>query len=540
MPYTLEQVQTLARQRQVEQTRQYFQRLIDKFQSGQINPTQFLTNLSSYRQAIYDAWDHSSAVSPTVINETIQLSLTFVQVAGALPIYGGQIGLWSNVLEQASVFYESAARWHDYAECQIYRIIESAISEDYESAIARAEQTFKLSKRLELPLIMLRAAYLWVDVLIDYDELASIPGILHEAEIELANVSTSHIDYAASVACLLAIHAQYDRRLDERNNAFMCWNEVIELLDALAEPPQWLHAVAYRSRGLIYTELGDDAAAVRDFEIAIQYYERLGYVIPLAYTYQLLGTAYWGLGCLEQALDVLKRGIGLTAQARALSYQVRLSGMLGLVYFARGQLEVAEIYLQSAYEQASQYQMVTESSNVAGNQGLVWLYQALRSTEPAREVLLSRAEQRLTEALCESLHSQIEQAACLELANLALLYQFRGKLERAQRFARKALRIAERLGQRSLHIVALRCYAEVTINRQERALLLYHSLSLAQEAGRRLDEAACLLGLANIADNEVARSNQWECGVQILHDIDAAEWITGYNVDNPPYILALA
>ncbi len=72
--------------------------------------------------------------------------------------------------------------------------------------------------------------------------------------------------------------------------------------------------------------------------------------------------------------------------------------------------------------------------------------------------------------------------------------------------------------------------------RPENEALLRQALSLARDLQRRLDEAACLLSLSALVEDDTERNALWQAGADILTQCGAAAWLTGRTPQNPPFI----
>ena len=164
---------------------------------------------------------------------------------------------------------------------------------------------------------------------------------------------------------------------------------------------------------------------------------------------------------------------------------------------------------------------------IQSNRAVVWLYQG-------------KYEAAIPDLAADfdfSEDQNLSGAVVMDCICLSLCYQGLGQEERAIRLAERAWEVAQCLGKPVFQALALRCLAEH--RPAQRFDLLERALELAREAHRPLDEAACLLSLASLTDDEEVRQRLWQQGVRILERIGATAWLEGASPCDPPQIIIL-
>lgn len=109
-------------------------------------------------------------------------------------------------------------------------------------------------------------------------------------------------------------------------------------------------ATALNNLGSMYDELGEVAAATTTYTKALRQAESSGEPTPLLQAYRSLALLYANHGPFELALDYARQGIAISSQVNKPVSRSHMLADLSSVYLEAGQLDVAEVQLQAAYE----------------------------------------------------------------------------------------------------------------------------------------------------------------------------------------------
>ncbi len=309
------------------------------------------------------------------------------------------------------------------------------------------------------------------------------------------------------------------------NEAIFRANHIIDLLEALTDTDHHILAEAYRGRGQIFRIYGNYNSSAQDLRRAKALFSREGNLTDEAVTNNLLGVAYWSMGQLDLAEEAIRFSIEIAERLNARWHLTRFVGNLGLVYLSRGLLAQALGYFERQFALASDLGDMQEMNRSHGNLGTVKLH--LGEFDVARrelEVELDFLKQQ----------GRLEEAG-LDYVLLSWCYSGLGQQDRAQSLAGQGLEIANQKQSSVLQVAVMRCLAEYEAPTPSIEHLRL-ALTLARDRTMQLHEAACLLSLAHLSEDEREQAKLWEQGVSLLEKIGATAWLEGHTVLNPPRI----
>ncbi len=315
-----------------------------------------------------------------------------------------------------------------------------------------------------------------------------------------------------------------DNRLDE---AITQANRIVVQLKALQETDEHLLAEACRDLSTMAWAAGHYPEAVREIQRTIQMFADLGDEFAEADARGNLGLIYCTMTEFDRAEEEIRH---LMMMAERLNARWRLTyavDYLAVIYLVRGELDRAARTFDRAVDLVQSLGDLKSLHRIRSNRAVVWLYQGSYAA----------AIPDLAADFDFSEDQNLSGAVVMDCICLSLCYQGLGQEDRAIRLAERAWEIAQRLGKPVFQALALRCLAEHCP--AQRFALLKRALTLARKAYRPLDEAACLLSLAGLIEDEEERQRLWQQGVRILERIGAAAWLEDASPRNPPRIIIL-
>jgi len=386
-----------------------------------------------------------------------------------------------------------------------------------DEAIALGRQTVRLAASADAPLALAEAANIVVNVLVRRGDNAAACDFLAEAERSLANCTQVG---AAPVYLYLsrALVARRQGRLDDMTE----WaDRSVKLLEQL-DPQQPLLGEALNMRGVYHWARAEYAAATKDLERAVIFYTQQGNGFAAIRSQSNLALVCLDTGNLAQTEMLLRDCITFQERQRARWHVAMNTGNLAEVYLLRGEFDQALSFNAQHIEMATQNEDTQEIARARGNRGKILTQVDAQAALPHLQAWHAFVQERGGPAGLTDYHCVL--ARCLSRLNQPV---------EALSHAQEALQVARRIGQ-PWEQIALRCVAELTPPDQ-RAPLLRGALSMARQLGRRLDEAACLLWLANLKRDD-ERARLWGEGARLLDECTASGWLKRYSPECPPPI----
>jgi tetratricopeptide (TPR) repeat protein len=346
------------------------------------------------------------------------------------------------------------------------------------------------------------------------------------AEVSAAD-SVSQRERTLALARLRLQQLVFLRRDDCLDEAVIQAGQIIAQLEALPSADEHLIAMAHRERSTMAWAAGHYAEAVREIQRAIQMSADLGDEFAEANARGNLGLIYYTMTEFDRAEEEIRRLIMMAERLNARWHLTYAVDYLAVIYLMRGELDRAARTFDHAVDLVQSLGDLKSAHRIQSNRAVAWLYQGeYEAAIPDLEADFDFSEEQ-----------NLSGAVVMDCICLSLCYQGLGQEEQAIRLAERAWEVAQRLGKPVFQALALRCLAEH--RPAQRFDLLERALTLARKAHRPLDEAACLLSLAGLTEDEDERRRLWQRGVRILARIGATAWLAGASPRDPPRIIIL-
>ncbi len=398
----------------------------------------------------------------------------------------------------------------------------------FDQAIAEGEQVLQMA---EAPLVQAARA---VRVLFTCYRADGRPDLADElirqmSERFYGSLPAAEISEQAAQAWLQFQQCQLIllRERGQTERALELVEDMLQLDEREGRPDLTLTANLLTDRSTLLWARGRYQESVAGLKQAMQLFDQAQDQFNAESLKSNLGLVYWTMGELDLAEKTLLEVIRFyqeTGSDHLLTYVV---SYLGLVQFVRGDLEAALSLTQEHIDLAERINFVHEYYRGRRNLG---------------EILYHFGKYDLSIAETEAAHAYYERRGSREAYGqdvlwLALCYHAKGERERALAAVQQTLESGRQLKSRVLEQLALRCLAEITPPeaQEEREAHLLRSLQLAQEMGRKHEEAAVHLALAGLHAGE-RRQTEWSKGAAILQEIGAQKWLEGSSPEEPPFL----
>lgn len=265
--------------------------------------------------------------------------------------------------------------------------------------------------------------------------------------------------------------------------------------------------------------------AVSDLEQAIALYQSIDDHYHASSMQSNLGLVYWSMGDFKSAELSLRTVIDFFTRTGSDQLVTSDIGNLGLVFFSQGKIKQAEEQITLHVNHARRIGVLSEEmrglSNLADTHFYMGKYQQALEEHQVTDPYLRKHGARDGYML-----AHLWVACCMN--------QLGEKTKAIQR-TRQVLRWCEQKDVPSLEGPANRCLAHL-LPKNERDPYLQHACQLARTQNRRLEEAACLLQLAEIASTPQDQQALWQAGADILNQIGASAWLEGHSPSDPPFL----
>ena len=302
-------------------------------------------------------------------------------------------------------------------------------------------------------------------------------------------------------------------------------NEMIDLDVQAGSPDGLMTAELFARRSTLEWVTARYPRAVADVNRSIELYRQEDDLFNAESLQSNLGLIYWTMGEFDLAEKALWAAINYFRRTGALQLLTYDLGNMGLVQFARGNLQLARQWTEEQIAHADKIGFFTEYYRGRSNLGDILYY--FGEYDRAIE------EHAISDAFFEKRGSRegygmgVVWVACCN-------YQL-GRKEAALQQLQDVLFWTIENRSRVLEALTRRCLAHF-LPFEEREAHLQISLNLVRTQGRQLEEAACLLALAQVTQDEAHRQEIWQEGVGILKRIGATAWLKGHSIDDPPFI----
>lgn len=360
------------------------------------------------------------------------------------------------------------------------------------------------------PLEAVKVAEEIADTLFDLnDRPAEARAVLDRAEAAIL-VKHQQVTGEARFRLLLQRMAIY-RALGLTQQAVELSDLVAQDDALLASLSDQLKAAWYTHRGLIQCWVqGDYDRALESMLLSRRHFQLAGQLRAEAGILCDTGLIYWNQGQLPHAEDYLLLAKERASQVGNYRTLIKVIGNLGLLYLYQGNLDKAFACIEEHYQLAAQFNHLRETRRARGNRGIAKFH--LGDYNGAIEDL--EATIRAVRAVNEgTLHATI---------NLSRCYRASGDREHGEQLAVWALEQAIEKQYPNLQIIARRALAE-TSDYGDACRLLQKALQSARSY-RRIDEASCLLSLAQLEADPALSEAYRQQGIAILREMGAEAW----------------
>ena len=397
-----------------------------------------------------------------------------------------------------------------------------------QAALELGKRAFSLDRSVNGIVPFTRSGIRVASILFEHKEIQPATEILNLVEHEIAKEESDN-RFASDVASARAYFTLFKaRRLSIEGldiAALGLLNEMIDHLKPTSGIDPEIVADSYSYRATIHWLRGESLLAIDDLNQAIALMSQAGYESRERAFRGNLGLCYRTAGQLKQAEETLLNCVLLAERSRTyyrLSFDL---GSLSLVFLSQGRIQDALASSQRHIALAKDY------SSPAENMRALDIFGMIKFHAGDYQVAKIALEKNLPDY--ENQTGKVD--LITQLAYLSCCYKALGKTDQAMSTAEKNFAYAEQQRFLPPKIFALRALAEVRMPNQSKALL-EQALVLTRQCHRRLDEAACLLSLAGIEENEGEQKMLWDLGEQILHEIGAAWWMSGYSPSHSPQL----
>jgi tetratricopeptide (TPR) repeat protein len=302
-------------------------------------------------------------------------------------------------------------------------------------------------------------------------------------------------------------------------------NDMLRLDERQGCPEGILTAQLYDRRSVMLWACGRSQEAVADIQHAIDLFVAEDDLFNAESLNSNLGLVYWSMGELHLAEHYLLRAISYYKHIGAVQFMVPDIGNMGLVELMRGNLARAQEWFEEQISLGRQLEYWSEVYRGVSNLSDVYYYLG----DYARVI----ADHETTQNYYRRRGSR-EGYGVGKLWVACARHQL-GEQEEALDEMRRGLDWCLEYNSQVLELLCRRCLAWFSPP-AEREPLLLRSLELARAQKKLFEEAAALLGLAQVAQQEVRRQEYWRAGAAILEQMGAAGWLEGHTPDAPPFL----
>jgi tetratricopeptide (TPR) repeat protein len=363
-------------------------------------------------------------------------------------------------------------------------------------------------------------------ILLEQAEEQAAADIMNSIEDAIREQETrGNLDCVTAQVYPIVYKARQLRFKGRLDTALVLLTDMLEKLKSTPKISPNVLADCYSARSAIHWSQGESLLAIDDSKQAIALASLAGYEFEGNAYSSSLGMYYWTVGELKAAEETLLNCIRREEQANVYYWLAYNVGNLALVFLSQGRIQDALVMVEQHIALAKDHTSPAENMRALDNYGIIKFHAGdYLSAQTALEQNIPIYENQTTRT-----------NLIVQLANLSRCYRALSETDRAINVAEKAFEYAEQQSYPAAKIIALRCLAEIRVPEESKALL-YRALALARQCHKVLDEAACLLSLAGLEENENQQKELWTEGTQILTKIGASAWLEGCSVKHPPKI----
>lgn len=488
-------------------------------QSGEHPPAEIIRHLNSFLALLHQARRYPALRAD---------ALALVSALHPWPAKWGYRDIWQAEMRFAIQTAEQLAQFDLQAKFQSYLANLVFQIGNYQQAADAARQAAVIARQHN-DLEALLSAF---ETIIDAYRALGLAEQAEEALRELETIARdieTQVDIPAWKKAVIAaktlwIKAPSSSEKEHTARALTAMHHAIAALEAAPHDDLATRANLYNLSGIIHWRRDEYTASIQNLQKAHALYTQDGDIFAQASLLGNLGTVYWSMGRFAAAEEVLRQCVNTTEELNTHWRLLKAIRMLAVVYLARGQLQTALHYNTRHLELALELGERREAAGATAIRGHIQFH--LGNYEAARADL-------------ETCLAMEGDATSIDIGNayvnLSRSYAALGQQAHALELLHKAEALAELNNSIRLHIVALRCLANYQTPAESRATL-QQALALAQQHGRLLDQAACLLALAHRTDAIAEKNALWEQGVDLLKQMGAETWLQGHAIERPPQL----
>jgi len=397
-----------------------------------------------------------------------------------------------------------------------------------EDALEAGQKAFELAQDQKHFLNMAIAGASVVSTLISLGKIQEAESLLLtlSEKIRGASPEPDTRDKIVAEAHLVLQEMKIFHRQGKAADAIYIANRTMEQLDGVKNFDQNLVVNIYKERGNIRLLFGDYPGAAKDLEQTILLLSREGDKRAETFTRSELGNVYLNMSNFDLAEIAFRDSIATCERINARWQLISEIGNLTVVYLSRGLLQQALTYVNRQIELAQHANHQDEYHRALSNRAFIYIY-LKRYSLAIKDINTS-----LDWFRAQKIHS----AVIVSNFKLGMSYDGLGDRNKAQSLIEDSYEQALSFNIPSLQIFGRRCLA--AYHSPEKAkILLYQALLLAQKFSRRLDEAGCLLALAEYSESQLQQLQFVKDGKAILQEIGATAWLDIREQEIPPLII---
>jgi tetratricopeptide (TPR) repeat protein len=393
-----------------------------------------------------------------------------------------------------------------------------------ESALDFGKQALSYARLTHAIIPLVKSGVMIVMILLEHKEASAAADILNSLELEITENQGKLGPQIATARAWLGLHKARQLFIGgDGSAASTLLKDVIDLLELTAGVDPNVLADCYSMRSILHWLQGESILAINDLNQAIKLVSLAGYEYAESALRGNLGLCYRTVGELGKAEETLLRCIRLAERSR-LYYRLAFDvGSLALVFLSQGRIQDALVMSERHKTLAKDHSSPAENMRALDIYGMIKFHAG--DSQSAQMIL----EQNVPAYENQSGKTDI----IIQLAYISRCYIALGKTDQAIHAAEKAFDYAEQQSYLPPKIMGMRSLAETGMPEQSKSLL-NQALTLARQCHRLLDEAACLLSLAAVEQDENDKKKLWEDGSQILQKLGADAWLEGHSPKRPP------
>ncbi|MBK8618987.1 MAG: tetratricopeptide repeat protein [Anaerolineales bacterium] len=365
----------------------------------------------------------------------------------------------------------------------------------------------------------------WLSSLVGQEKTLEAEYVAGELlkRLESNSAQTNSSRKAEALAVVLLHQSIFARRKGNLFLALDLISQAIETLERQENIGRSLMSELIQSRAVYYWAGANYPAALADLEYA-QYVISMDKdnVVELSSVHGNRGLVYWSMSEYDMAEKEFLKAIYLSEQNKSIYLLMKQVGNLGMVYFNRGDLLKALLYIEREIELAKISNDEYENALGMGNKAAILAY-----TDHAEQALPG-----MMSALQKYINTDRFETLVSTLVDLSTCYYRIGDLENSSRFAQRAFDLTQEKDNPVLNVIACRVRA-LSMPTPDAFELLSITLKLAEQYDRKLDVAGCKIFMAYLTSDSESKTRLWDEAVAILEKIGATKWIENKKPGDP-------